>query len=253
MRRDWRSLLAPRWLVSHVIVALVLVSFPQLGFWQLRRYDEVRQDERRIEERLDAAPVPLDEALGRDDADGFVFVRVTATGTWVAAETVAHRNRALAGQSGFDLLTPLDLGDGTAVLVRRGFVPPVRQGAADPLDPGPPAEGVVEVVGWLEESQPQPSFGATDPDEGVLDTVFNADIDRLDRQTALPLQPAILHLQEATPTSSGEFPVPQPAPDLSDNSNLSYALQWFSFTLIVGVGYAIVLRRRLRGLDRPTD
>ena len=237
-------------------MALVVVSFPQLGLWQLRRYDEVQQDRTNLERRLAEDPVPLtgpDTASYEDRDDAIEFTRVVVRGTWVEDETVAQRNRDLNTQGGFDLLTPLDLGTGYAVLVRRGFVPPARQGAAEPLEPEPLPTGEVEVVGWLEPSGSQPSFGATDPDEGVLTTVFNADVSRIDQQTTLPLLQDIVHLQTATPPETGAFPVPQPVPDLSDTSNLSYALQWFAFTLIALVGYAIVLVRRLRGQDVPTD
>lgn len=249
-----RSLLAPRWIVSHVIVLAIVVTFPMLGLWQWDRYGDVRADLARAEERLDAAPVSLDSALSATYVDGDpTFVRVEVTGTWVSAETVAHRGRDFQNHGGFDLLTPLDLGDGRAVLVRRGFVPPIRRGSADPADPGPPPTGEVTVLGYLERPGSQPSFGPQDPDEGVLDTVFHADVDRIDLQTVLPLVQAVIHMQEATPAQASDLLRLQPVPDLRDSSNLSYTIQWFAFTAIAVIGYGVVLRRTGRGQNQATD
>lgn len=249
-----RSLLAPRWIVSHVIVLAIVVTFPQLGMWQLDRWDEVRSDRANLESRLADEPVPLDAVLpdGAAAMPDLEFVRVTATGTWSTDETVAQRNRDLSNQAGFDLLTPLELGDGTAVLVRRGFVPPATPGSAEPLDPGPPRTGEVTVTGWLELPTSQPDFGPRDPAEGELDLTFYADVERIQQQVEPTLRPMLLHLQDVTPPTDAAYPVPQPAPDLEDTSNLSYAIQWFAFTAIALVGYLIVLWRRVRGRDVPT-
>jgi cytochrome oxidase assembly protein ShyY1 len=137
------------------MILAVAVTFPMLAAWQFDRWQEVRDEQERIEQRVEAAPVPIDQALPHDlddqDAADLEFQPVTATGTWVVEEQVAQRNRALQGRAGFDWLTPLALDDGTAILVRRGFVPTARPGSADPA-PGPAQAGTVTVTGWLERS-----------------------------------------------------------------------------------------------------
>jgi surfeit locus 1 family protein len=240
-------LLRPHWIVAHVMVLTVVVTFPLLGRWQLQRWDEERVRQARIDARVDGDPVPLSEVLSPDTpADALAALEyqpVTVTGTWVPDEEVAHRNRDLDGQGGFDWLTPLELGDGTAVLVRRGFVPPDRPGGADPA-PAPPTGGTVTVTGWLELSGRQPGFGPTDPDEGRLATVFHADVARLDEQTTDDLLPMVLHLRTQAPPIAGDLPVPQPVPEIDTSQNISYAVQWFVFTAIAIVGYGVVLWRK---------
>ncbi len=173
---------------------------------------------------------------------------MTATGTYLADEEVAHRNRDLDGQGGFDWLTPLRLDDGQAILVRRGFVPPTQMAGTDPTV-APPPSGEVTVTGWLELSRPQPSgFGAgfapSDPDSGQLDTVFHSDVARIGQQTSADLLPMVLHLAEQDPAQDQPLPVPQPLPEPDLSQNLSYAVQWFVFTAIAIIGYAIVLWRK---------
>lgn len=254
-------LLRPVWVVAHVIVLVVLVTFPRLGLWQWDRYREVQADNARLAARLDSQPVPLDQALPRSgslDPGGAAtleFTPVRATGTWVGDEQVAQR-RARDGTGGFDLLTPLDLGDGTAVLVRRGWVPPDATGSPDPT-PDVPVDGEVVVTGLLEAPVGQPDgIGPRDQADGELDVVFHADVARLDRQTSVDLRPMLLHLTQQHP-GDGDLPLVQPVVEEDATQNLSYTLQWFAFTLIVGLGYLIVVRRRLRdrreGIDTDTD
>lgn len=252
-------LLRPTWLVAHAIVLTVLVTFPQLGLWQWDRYREEQALDDRLQDRLDAAPVPLSEVLPpRIDAitaADLEFTPVVVTGTWLADEQVAQR-RSLAGSGGFDLLTPLSLDDGAAVLVRRGWVPPAGGASAEPTSDRPTA-GPVRVIGFLERSGRQPGgLGARDADQGELDVVFHADVDRLDGQVTGELLPMVVHLTAQVP-GDGDLPQPQPPPRGDPAQNLSYALQWWSFTAIVGIGYLVVLRRRLRdhraGVDTDTD
>lgn len=252
-------LLRPTWVVAHVIVLVVLVTFPLLGSWQWDRYREEQALDDRLAARLDGPPADLASVLPTEVDDGqaadLEFTPVQVRGTWVADEQVAQR-RSRDGSAGFDLLTPLTLGDGTAVLVRRGWVPPDRAAGADPT-PDVPVTGEVEVTGFLEASAHQPDgIGARDADQGVLDTVFHADVARLDRQTRDDLLPMLVHLTSQSP-DDGDLPLPQPAPEGDPTQNLSYTLQWFSFTAIVGIGYLVVLRRRIHdhraGIDSDVD
>ena len=229
-----------------MVVLAVVVTFPLLGFWQLGRWEDEKARQARIEARIDQPPVPLTEVLGPDlsvaELDDLEYQPVTVTGQYLADEEVAHRNRDLAGRGGFDWLTPLEVDDGTAVLVRRGFVPPSRAAGTDPT-PAPPPDGEVTVTGWLELSGEQPGFGPTDPGTGRLDSVFNADVERIDRQVTPDLLPMVLHLRDQEP-AQGELPVAQPVPEVDLSQNLSYAMQWFIFTAIVAIGYGLVLRRK---------
>lgn len=277
-------LLGPWWITAHVIVAAVLVTFPQLALWQWDRYQQESDQAARMEARRSADPVPLADVVSREmDRDAIAaaeFTPVVVTGTWSADEQVAQRNRSYDGQAGFDLLTPLVLDDAaldggvldgdvldgdvvdgdvvndhTAVLVRRGWVPPERVAGATPTT-DVPVSGEVEVTGWLEISGEQPSFGPTDAGTGMLDIVFHADVERLDTQVQAHLLPMIVRLTSQVP-DDGQFPLPQAPPPSNAEQNLSYMLQWSAFTLIVAIGYGIVVWRRLSdhraGIDSDVD
>lgn len=244
-------LLQPRWVIAHVIILASSVAFVSLGTWQMRRLDEVRADNARVESRLEQAPVPLDrldEELsgppGSEALERLEYRQVRATGVYRPADEVLQRSRAHRGQNGYHVLTPLDLGDGRALLVRRGWVPFALD--EPPVPEAAPPGGEVTVTGYLARSEQPSGIGPRDPATGTLAQVFHADVSRLDRQVDGDLLPMVLHAEAQSPPQPGRLPIPVGRPDRDESRHLSYALQWFSFALIAVVGYAAVLRKRTR-------
>lgn len=241
-----RSLMRPTALASHVLVLGVVAVLVGLGQWQVQRLDEVRTSNARLEERAAADPVPLDVLLDAVDADpaALEFRRVTVTGVFRPEEEVLQRNRIQRGLQGLDVLTPLDLGDGTTLLVRRGWVPTTMD--TPPVTDAPPPAGTVTVSGVLERSVAQPSFGARDPADGVLARVFHPDTGRLDRQMSGTLLPVVLRMDALPGTDATTLPAPPEAAGLDEGSHLSYAVQWHLFALLALVAYALWWRSRFR-------
>jgi surfeit locus 1 family protein len=251
-----RSLLTPRWLLSHVLVVALVVLMVNLGFWQLRRLDERRAENATVDAALAQPVAPVDRvadpAGGFDQVDGVVWRRVTATGTYAVDEQVIVRSRTYQERPGSWVLTPLVLDDGTAVAVNRGWVPIGEDGpeAPPPAATAPPA-GRVTVTGVLQPTQERGRFGPTDPDGGRLATLSRLDLGRYQQQVAEDLYPVALQLESSDPPQAGDLPVPVPLPDTGDEGpHLSYAVQWFVFSTIAAVGYVVILRRQLH--DRPT-
>lgn len=244
-------LLAPRWLVAHVLIVVVSVTFVRLGLWQMDRLDERRSENERLQERLAEPPLELAEVADLGVGDGprveeLEYRQIEVTGHYRAAEEVLQRSRAYRGQNGYHVLTPLETVDGTVVLVRRGWVP--YELDEPPVEQALPPDGTVTVRGYLERSEEQASIGPTDPEDGELTHVFRADVPRLDRQVAGGLWPMVVHLESQRPAQP-DLPRPVERPEFDEQNHLSYALQWFSFALIATVGYAFVLRSRLREDD----
>lgn len=255
-----RLLLSPRMVLLHLLVLAVVLVLARLGMWQLDRHDQAVQ---RSQARALNEAAGLDE-VGRildgvDLADTAAIATAewrsaTASGTYRPDDEVLQRGRSLGGQTGFDVLTPLDLDDGRTLLVRRGWVP-FDNDLRPPVSDAAPPTGTVQVLGALERSIPQPTGGIAqrDPDEGDLDIVFNADLERLDAQLGGDVLPMILRLESQAPPQSGDLPRPQPVPPPDNGPHLNYAIQWFSFATIAAGMYALWLRRRVRGDERAVS
>jgi cytochrome oxidase assembly protein ShyY1 len=249
----YRFALQPRWIVSHVFVLTMLVLFVVAGFWQLGRMDEKRDRNQRITDRAEQASVPVqDLAAPPGDfaaADALAFRPASAAGTYQADEQVLVRSRSFGGAPGSWVLTPIDLGDGTGVLVNRGWIANSGEFTAVPDDVTTPS-GPVEVDGWVVETETKGSFGATDPGEGQLTELARADVARVDAQVELDLLPFVLQLADQDPPLTDDDPVPVPLPELDEGPHLSYAGQWFIFAALTVVFYPLILRRRARELEK---
>lgn len=246
-----RELLGPRLILSHLLVLVVAAGCVAAGLWQWDRLQQVRDHNALTEQRMAAEPLELEDLVdGRLDTEALEYRRVEASGTFRPGEEVVQRNRSHQGNQGLHVLTPLELEDGTPVLVLRGWVPLGLD--EPPLEQASPPPGRVAVTGLLEPSVPQPTFGARDPEEGTLEQVFHADTERLDRQVEGELFPMVLRMQEPPP-GDGQLPLRVGDPELDEANHLSYAVQWFSFALLALVTYAVWLVRRLRraGPDEP--
>ena len=248
----FRELLRPSAILSHLLVAVVVVTCIGFGQWQLDRLHEARETNARLEQRLAAEPADLatladpaaTSASALDEA-ALEFRRVTVTGTFRPEEEVLQRNRSYRNQTGFHVLTPLELDGGGVVLVRRGWVPSSLD--TPPVLQAQPPSGAVSVVGVLERPVEQPGFGPQDPDEGVLERVFHTDTARLDQQITGPLFPMVLRIDtELDNPTEDQLPFPVGSPELNEGSHLSYTVQWHSFALLALVTYVAWWWNRLR-------
>lgn len=239
-----RRLLGPRWIVAHVVVLVLGVVFVSLGFWQLRRLDERQLTNTVGESRFAAAPVGIGQLLdgAGEDVGTLEFRRATVTGTYQPEHEVLIRSQVHQGVAGFHVITPLVAGDGSAILVNRGWVPlgldqvPVAEAA--------PSRRPVTVEGWLRPTQTRPGLGPRDPEDGRLTTMSRVDIGRIQDQVPLPLQPVYLVLLGDQETGQ---PILVKPPVFDDQGpHLAYAIQWFGFTLIGVVGYYALIRRATR-------
>ena len=241
-----RTLLRPRALAQHALVLSVVGVLVALGQWQLQRLDEVRTANALLEARVVAEPVLLETLLdaASSDPDVLEFRRVIVTGLFRAEEEVLQRNRIQRGLQGLDVLTPMDIGGGVTLLVRRGWVPTTLD--TPPVTEAPPPAGTITITGILERSVPQPTFGARDPDDGVLERVFHPDTQRLDGQMSGALLPFVLRMDALPGADATTLPAAPEAPGLDEGSHLSYAAQWHLFALLALGAYVLWWRSRLR-------
>lgn len=256
-----RTLLRPAALASHLLVLAVVAVLVTLGQWQVQRLEERRDQNERLEERLAAPPVDVTELASRPSLDdaALEYRRITVTGTYLPEEELLLEGRQLRGQSGRDSFLPLELGDGTLVLVRRGWVP--RELGPPPLEDAAPPAGEVTVEGYLERSVPQPGFGPRNPAEGELAVIQVPDVDRIARQLPGPTFPMIVRLtaQDPPPVASDAvaargleaLPAIHPQEPFDEGSHLSYAMQWHTFALLALIAYVAFWRTRLRSMGSP--
>ena len=219
--------------------------FVGLGVWQLAR--NTRKHELVAREKAAyGKPAPDVTALPANAHDG---ARVEARGTFDAARETVLRNRVRTGKVGVDVLTPLRLADGSAVLIDRGWV---RASASGVTADSPPT-GTAVVRGLLHTSS---HFAAGETVDHLSDghlAVPRVDLRAIGATFPYRLRPVWIEAQAIAPPPAGNAPaLPQPPPPDSVN-HLQYAIEWFAFALIPIVGWPIALRRLLRQRKTATN
>ena len=238
-----RPLTSPGWIASHIFALAMVVLMVNLGFWQLRRLDERRADNAQIAAAMTRAPADIAAYL---DTRGLppTYTSVAAAGTYLSDAEVRIGNRSSGGQPGFWLATPLELGDGRAVAVVRGWVPRRSLSGLDDRSPAPPA-GQVTVVGLAFDSVGGGRVAETAP--GETPEISRMDLDRFEEVSGVNVEDVWIRLQAQAPAQPEGLPVPVPDPDLGEGPHLSYAFQWFFFSAGAVVVYALILRRAVAG------
>lgn len=223
-----------RW-ASYAMTAIVMASaMVLLGNWQWDRYQDRRLNNGRLHASSVAQPLPLNDVVPRPGTAGTAgpapaaakkWSMVTATGRYDNAREILARNRIVNGRVGFEVLTPVLLGDGTAIIVNRGWIEaPVGDALARPaIPPAPP--GQVTVAGRLHfsESGPRPLQRPT----GRIE-VRRINLNQLAPELPYPIYGAyILRTQHVPAADDTLVPIPVSAENAWQSG--AYAIQWWLF------------------------
>ncbi len=242
----YKFLLKPKWIGFHALCLVAMVAMINLAFWQLRRLDEKQTFNDRVTAHTNEDIAALSDLIGGNDFDDLIYRRVEATGRYLATPQFEVVNVTQEGTTGRNAVSALQLDDGSLVIVNRGFVP-----TGSPV-PAPPT-GEVQVLARLKVGQRARTGQPADDGSQQLTEIRRVDLKALGQQFAQPLAPMYLELLESTPAEPNSVSAVA-FPDLGEGSHLSYAGQWFIFTVCVGAGWVLAVRKSTHertGLAKP--
>jgi cytochrome oxidase assembly protein ShyY1 len=201
----------------------------RLGFWQWHRMEDKKDEQTAIERHLRSDPVPVQTVVraGHAVSDGDEWTRVEATGTFETRRQVTVKFTTREGNAGADVVTPLVLADGSALLVNRGWMPTENTNARPTDIPAPP-RGQVTVEGWLRPDNPA-GKNAVVPVDGQVRAIASQGLERYVGRNVLP---GFINLQK--PAANGL--APEPRPHVGHALNFFYALQWWFFAGLALIG-----------------
>jgi cytochrome oxidase assembly protein ShyY1 len=236
-RRPWL-----RWLVLAVFVVALAIAFVNLGFWQLARLDQRRAMNNSVSSHENSAPADFASIFTRTITEADQWQRVSVRGTFDADHQYLVRYRSNGQESGYEVITPLRTTTGAAVLVDRGFgVKPADADYPSTL-PAPPA-GEVSITGYVRRDE-QGSIEAVTPVQ-PLNTVRLVNSSALAATLPYPIVNGYISIVEITPAQEGDL-VPVQPPELTEGNHFSYAIQWFTFAAMAGLGLVLLIRSDLR-------
>ncbi|MGH3458991.1 SURF1 family cytochrome oxidase biogenesis protein [Aeromicrobium sp.] len=226
-------LLSRRWIVFALFVVVLAGTCTRLGFWQLERLEHRLDNNQVVKRHLSADPVPLLTVLapGHNVDETTEWTRVRATGSYDTANEVTVKFTTRDGAPGVDVVTPLLMPDGSAVLVNRGWLQ-TKNTTARPTNIPPPPSGEVTVMGWL-RSDSGADEQAVRPVDGQVRAVSSKGM-----ESVVPneLVGGYLNLRSQEPAAATSLDL-EPKPELGQGPHFFYALQWWFFGLLAVIGY----------------
>ncbi|MBC9943915.1 SURF1 family protein [Leucobacter sp. cx-328] len=262
----WKFLYSPRWLGYFALLVIFAIACVYLGNWQFERRAEARAEIDRIDLNYDSDPVPLAEEVPDRSVfneDKQKWQQVTVTGEYLDTIILA-RNRPGPGSVGSDMIVPFKTNDGKVFFVDRGWVnvdgaqsesedSAAREMAIASL-PSVPA-GQIELTARLRASEPE--IPGRTSDGMTVASIQSSEIARVTgTQANAYLETYGMLVKEASldgeeiATEHGTLPA---RPERDEGPHLSYALQWYVFIVIAGIGVTYAARQEYRGMNTGSE
>jgi len=241
------------WIFVTILVLIASAVMIRLGIWQLDRLAGRRAFNTQVLSQIDESTLPLTSDVLSNDLDSLEFRTVQIEGEYDPDNPLVLGNQIWEDQVGVHLLNPLKItGTDAVILVDRGWIPFAdwqNRNLAVYDEPGN-----VMVEGMLRVSQSK--LGLRDClDETAGETPFQVWCFALDGISKfLPYNLLPVYLIQGP---AGEQIAPPyraiPQIEISEGPHLSYAIQWFTFTAILLIGYPFFVRRELQARERKAD
>lgn len=242
-----------RWLSWTAVAILAALVSGFLGWWQYGRYEAKAENAALVEANFNADPTSLEGVLTGGSFDSTrEWAPVDLSGEFLG-DPVILPQRGIAGQAGDHVLSLFLAEDGdeaVTVVVDRGWypvsLPPAELSAPD---------GTVTLTGRARPAEPPSERGVRDHQVFAVDArqILEAQAppegeSSLEGQGPLetPNVQANLYFMAGAgaPGQEDLNSFPQPAANLGNH--LSYAFQWWIFSLGSFVGLGVVIRRDIK-------
>jgi len=242
------NLFSRRWILATILVLAGSALCIRLGIWQLDRLEKRRAFNARVQAQLDAPPLNLAGDALQADFYNMEYREVSALGEFDFDYQIALRNQYYGNEWGAHLITPLILkGSHEVILVDRGWIPAADFESGDWQQFDEP--GLVQVKGVLRRPQTKAELGSRSdptpyPGGAPLAAWYFVNLEQIADQMPYPLLGA--YIQQAPQAGWEALPYrTQPKLELTEGPHLGYALQWFTFAVILAGGYPLFVRRQM--------
>ncbi len=225
-------------LVPSIAAVLGITVTLAAGFWQMNRAAEKERRQERLEALRDEPPAAVSAAPVNPEE--LLYRRVRVSGSFAPEHTVYLDNRLRERVPGFEIVTPLRIGDSqTFVAVNRGWIAGSPRRDTLPVVRTP--QGSVTVEGTVMPAQRVYQLS----DAGAEGKAWlSFDMDRMRKDSGLDLQPILVRQESALDDGLQRV---WDRPDSGRDKHLAYAFQWFALSLAILVTYVVSGFRRKSG------
>ena len=222
----------------------VLIILIRLGLWQLDRLEWRRSFNDHYLEQIALPELNLNDNPDTDILLSSEYRKASVSGKFDFSHQVFLQNQVYQNLPGYHVLTPFILENlNKAVLVDRGWISLEDINQMEKIDQL--SNSIHQIQGVVRLGEEKNSFGSNfarsenDPNYLLL-----VDIERLDERISYDLLPVYIQVEKKIIDS---LPYPQIVEEeITEGPHLGYAIQWFFFAGVVGVGYPFFIKKLIR-------
>jgi surfeit locus 1 family protein len=225
----------------HIATLIGLAILMALGTWQVRRLAWKEGLIASIGARMAGAPEPLSAVEEKFRARGDVdYLPVTLAGT-VLNEREQFFLSTHDGQSGWNIYAPLQLVDGRALMLNRGFVPYELR---DPAKrPGSQPDGIQAITGLARNPLASKPSSMTPDNDSKSNTWYWKDLSGMAANAGVA-QDRLLPFFVDDWSERSALPVARTTIVSLPNNHLQYAVTWYGLAAaLAGVWCVMTFRR----------
>jgi cytochrome oxidase assembly protein ShyY1 len=214
----------PLWARIALAVVGLSIAFVLLGRWQWHRHEARLAANALVDANYAGAAVPIEQVLPSLTSPlgpTRPWTPVRVTGSYEPQHQVLIRNRPLNSVYGYEVMIPLRLASGAALLVDRGWLDAGQEFVRPDAVPAPPA-GEVTVVARLRFGEG--ADGRSPPPGQEL----RIDLGRIAAVAGGPVYTGAYGQLDSEQPTPAVVPTPLPKPDEDLGPHLSYAIQWWA-------------------------
>jgi len=237
--------------VVFVLYLVFLGALLSLGTWQLNRAAQKSAILAKASRSAEAEAVSVD-SLSNLISAAEQHTRVLVVGTYVPDKQFLWDNRVHKGQAGFEVIAPVLLKSGDAVLVNRGWVPPgaTRENLPDVTLSAELQTQTLEFDGLFSRPSKGLASGAAFEPAGDWPKILQYfDYAAMEQQLGFSLVEGVLQPQTASaPNDRSDLYTAnwEPTEAMGPAKHYSYAFQWFAMAVALSVLYVVYNTRRIR-------
>ncbi len=228
-------------LIPTLFTIPALITLLALGTWQVQRLEWKQGLIDKLQSRAGLTPSAI--PAGPLDEENHEFLPIRVTGTYDHDNEFHLVNRALNGKAGINVVTPLRLADGSAILVNRGWVPFEARDRS--LRPDGLLQGEQTVTGLLRFVKPRSWIqeAVVPENEPENNAWFNIDPPAMAAKAGVGPMPNH-YILSSDQSARGSLPRGRQWSLDIKNDHLQYAITWYSLAVALLAIYVIYHRKR---------
>lgn len=233
-----------KWIFSTLFVVIGVLILIRLGIWQLNRLAERKAFNQHYIDQISAPTIQLNSDFVPNLTE-MEYRSVEVRGYYDFSNEIFLQNQAWQNQPGYRVVTPLQIyGTDRSVFIDRGWIALDDKDNINQINAN--FSGLQEIKGIIRLSKSGSDFQSkSNPDENnKTDFFLNIDLSVLNQRINGDVLPVYVQIGEDNDDLKPYSELSEI--EISEGPHMGYAIQWFFFASLLGLGYPFFVRKQLK-------